>query len=54
MALNFVGFDDNEPGDSDEEGNEKELTLQSAKKTSGNPLIKGFIVVFCLKNMNGH
>lgn len=41
-ALDFVGFDDNEPGDSDEEGNEKELTLQTTSKTSGNPLIVVF------------
>lgn len=33
-ALYFAGFDDSEPGDSDEEGNENELTLQT-KKTSG-------------------
>ena len=37
IFFGFVGFDDNEPGDSDEEGNEKELTLQTTKKTSGNP-----------------
>ena len=33
-TLDFVGIDDSEPGDSYEEGNEAELTLE-AKKSSG-------------------
>ena len=36
--LEFEGFDDSEPGDSDEEAEEKELRLQAKERSGISPL----------------
>lgn len=49
MTLEFGGYDDSEPGDSDEEDKEKELRLQ-AKERSGKYYSKGSSNTLVKKN----